>query len=512
MEPHQRNCSRKQHDLVPEEKQYSELIEQLQQHYRYSDSERQSIDRVHARLLNAPFVQQRSERHLEGPLQDVEANALRQFISPTREQSAGKKRRFNRSTLVLNMIAAVLLIGILAGTFAFLISMRQPQTAQVGTQSFRKTGMTLDGVRHHLYMVNRQIGWQVFQYGTSTSSLSSSIAYRTEDGGKTWKPMQFAEKQANEISLYILDEMVAWITTKNITGDKVSWTTYRTINGGTNWEKLPSPFSTAKVTFVDQNYGWIIAAPEYVSQGWNQDAEGTALGTLYLFTTSDGGKTWKKQETQGLPTIYGRTEPQIQFLNKERGFLVFHTLEDKAKSQLLFTTTDGGKTWKSLPLELPSPDVLPELKTSPSFFTEQDGYLLMSFNVENTSTFVLFVYTTHDGGASWGSPALLGTYPRDAKGRPVFTDLFSPTQAATRQDLDNGQEQLLLSTQHYGAWDSHPLSLPADAEKSTLFDCQLFASGSGLLLLRDKQQTIIVYQTMDGGETWQQLSRLDPPR
>jgi len=132
-----------------------------------------------------------------------------------------------------------------------------------------------------------------------------------------------------------------------------------------------------------------------------------ALGTQKhsLYTTSDGGKKWG-YVSSNIDDIYSRCLTGANFFNKNVGFICFRT---DNYSITVFRTTDGGKTWSMLPLDMylafsgdsPSENtagIQPSYPQSP-YYTGGKGYLPVEQYATVDDSVIYFV--TDNGGKTW---------------------------------------------------------------------------------------------------------------
>jgi photosystem II stability/assembly factor-like uncharacterized protein len=132
-------------------------------------------------------------------------------------------------------------------------------------------------------------------------------------------------------------------------------TIMHTPDGGASWvgEESPTPFHLTSVCFPDAMHGWAVG--NYFS----------ALRWTYfpkaIITTSDGGKTWRTQETSitGIQNQMNTTLSCVRFSDAQHGWAVGVYWHDMAYHALILATSDGGAHWsqqgpKTVGLELRS--------------------------------------------------------------------------------------------------------------------------------------------------------------
>jgi photosystem II stability/assembly factor-like uncharacterized protein len=135
-------------------------------------------------------------------------------------------------------------------------------------------------------------------------------------------------------------------------------TVLHTSDGGKSWsrQETGTDYTLSSVSFVDSKNGWIVGD------------EGT------IIHTSDGGKTWKKQKSP-VPFFL----MAVQFVTPLKGWIVTERTH-------ILATEDGGQTWK---VQFSEDDFI--LKAV-SFCDAENGWAVGEYG---------FVYNTKDGGKNW---------------------------------------------------------------------------------------------------------------
>ena len=117
-------------------------------------------------------------------------------------------------------------------------------------------------------------------------------------------------------------------------------------DGGHTWEKLPDPPGAGPMDFTSARDGWIIGGAK------NQVGIGI-IETDRLWTTNDGGATWKEVNVP-LPSVPNTESAtpyfyNLHFKNDLEGIAVAQVqLPDTNPESIFFscTTLDAGKTWQ----------------------------------------------------------------------------------------------------------------------------------------------------------------------
>lgn len=244
-----------------------------------------------------------------------------------------------------------------------------------GGISWRKLGVEAFDSLFDIQFINDRQGWIIGSSGT---------ILRTNDGGENWKTSKIDGVKDLE-AFGFKDELNGWATENK----KV----YRTLDGGITWSDVskvftdllkkskPEEIDFRKIKFFSKNEGVIGA--EYKAKTDKIIEEGEPE-TYYhyggiIFSTEDGGVTWKEREFTNLGLLaadfldennfwvipsYGWQEEvilhssdkgknwtristgesignpfAIKFVDKNHGWLV-------ADAGRLFRTVDAGKTWE----------------------------------------------------------------------------------------------------------------------------------------------------------------------
>lgn len=244
-------------------------------------------------------------------------------------------------------------------------------------------------------------------------------------------------------------------------------TILHTSDGGRTWEKQESGTENHLFTvfFADTRHGW-------------------AAGDLMtLIHTSDGGKTWEPQEVQEI------LEENVFAAEVIYNGLFFHdALEGWLVGEFgsIFHTTDGGQNWNYLHLDFLTPETdadeweMPRLTLYDVYFSDRNnGFIL---GVDGT------MIRTEDGGKEW---KLVDSTTKQS--------LYSITGVGDTFWAVGNRGVLIKSTDGGNTWANQGevihtkswLTSVAFPDEKTGW----VAGGSGA-----------VFKTLDGGDTWEWLS------
>jgi hypothetical protein len=219
-----------------------------------------------------------------------------------------------------------------------------------------------------------------------------------------------------------------------------------------------------------------------------------------VFRTLDGGKT---SEVFTLPGITLNGLPyHVHALNADTAFVAVSTANGH-KVEGLFRTHDGGQSWSRV--------FNAQLKAAAvfqvHFFSPLEG-LIMCKDISSTSVSSLFFYTT-DGGDTWTQST--GSYQSPCIYFESLGQLYG-IYGDTVWYSGGIKNSIFRSVDRGRNWSEY--RIPQDQDASIL-DIAFQNSMEGLAIssflcgVGDKENQ--VYQTKDGGETWNYLTELKVP-
>jgi photosystem II stability/assembly factor-like uncharacterized protein len=152
----------------------------------------------------------------------------------------------------------------------------------------------------------------------------------------------------------------------------------------------------------------------------------------------------------------------------------------------LYMTHDGGSTWQSQSLSLPSKTKGAQITTlPPRFFSSSDGILPVMFLAPDGTSTADF-YQTTDGGATWNSTS---TLPLSS----VIRSFIDPHQGWATDDVN------LYTTQDGGhTWTQlHP-----NMSMKGIAHLDFVTNQVGYAISGARNGSPFLWQTIDGGKTW----------
>ncbi|MCP1358868.1 hypothetical protein [Aneurinibacillus migulanus] len=197
------------------------------------------------------------------------------------------------------------------------------------------------------YFHDREHGWAV------TQGKDEIEVKRTIDGGKTWR-IVMSRKTVEPLSNALIRSAGtddAWIECIGGSGmTQTSYSLFHTSNGGQNWQTVlanstagggPAPGFPMDYTAGPKNAG-SQPGPLYVVNRKVTFMGGRCMACDKPNTigwTKDGGKTW----VNGNQSFDGYGEELVAFADADHGWLI---CTDNTKPSEMYTTSDGGKHWR----------------------------------------------------------------------------------------------------------------------------------------------------------------------
>lgn len=172
--------------------------------------------------------------------------------------------------------------------------------------------------------------------------------YKSIDGGDSWINMGL-EKTARiaRIVIHPENDNIIYVAALGHTyGPQKERGIYRTVDGGKSWEQ---------VLFIDENTGGIDIAidrnnPNFLIASmweinintWGLNSGGESGG---VFITRDGGKSWERQDKNGLPGGKGKPVGKIAIAISQSNPNTMYALCEEAHPGL-YRTDNSGKSWR----------------------------------------------------------------------------------------------------------------------------------------------------------------------
>jgi photosystem II stability/assembly factor-like uncharacterized protein len=324
-----------------------------------------------------------------------------------------------------------------------------------------------------LFMLDSANGW----------AIGAAYALRTMDGGATWYNVTTGVA-GNVTGGYFLNSSTGWIMTnfsENNTGSL-----YYTTNGGSSWTHYNVPFNSGYIQFVDGTHGFVMPIL----------GAATNKQSVALYQTSDGGATWVRNYIND-PTVPGYSSSlplggqknSMTFRNTSTGWVGGDTPMNGFV--YLYKTTDSGFNWSQQPLALPAGYESAFITTTaPTFFGANDGILPVWMTI-GVGMKDLFLYVTHDGGATWSRSSGFARNG-DFVSFPSLRDAFSWDRADVfhvTNDLGNN-------------WRSVTPNVLFSKTAYQILDMDFISTTVGWFTIGQQDGSTSLYRTADGGATW----------
>jgi photosystem II stability/assembly factor-like uncharacterized protein len=268
----------------------------------------------------------------------------------------------------------------------------------------------------------------------------------------------------------------------------VGSTLYRTTDGGRSWQRQEDLDGAVEAIRFE--------TPE----------QGRVETASSVYRTADGGGTWAREALPALPSYgepcQGFDQTRVSFVSRDRGWALC-TIMAGAGSQVkaVFATRDGGDTWEKVAWALPKPGGgvdqqglgIGGYADQVRFIDRQTGFLGYSRGG---------LTVTHDGGHTWqGLPV--------PPGGELFVreiDFLSPQTGFVV--ISPHGKPLLLATRDGGqTWEQRFPALAPDAPLPlALLDASTWLAGGPTV------DPGAVLRTADAGRTWEKVGHLPADR
>jgi photosystem II stability/assembly factor-like uncharacterized protein len=341
------------------------------------------------------------------------------------------------------------------------------------------------------------VGAQLLDATAGWAMTAGRLAW-TDDGGRSWRTITpGGAARLDLLTGFFLDRRTGWVVAADLpdNGSPVALTAFRTGDGGATWRR--SAMGTASVqqsedgigplnlSFVDAAHGWLRVTSRLPGQR-AEDETGT------LLRTTDGGRTWER-----LPDA--PTPGAVRFVDRRRGW--------QSWIDGLHETRDGGRTWTRVPAPPPPPGrpSRVEFAELPTIFEDGSGFVpVVLSRVDAGMPAGAGFAETRDGGTTWSTPRLAPAID-GSSGFPVLAVAGSGTLLV----LDGDQRTIASSGDGGRTWATRRTGLAgrgyealygmsfADATSGWLLSAFLSGCGAGC----DSQGAVLA--TRSGGRSWE---------
>lgn len=329
--------------------------------------------------------------------------------------------------------------------------------------------------------------------------------FRTADGGRTWKDVTPAGYASSFVAPFFMDAGRAWIT-----GDAGSTGTvvFRTNDGGASWQRAAA-FTVAglhargamSLFFLDSEHGWLMGNSVNPVLAAPDRVE-----FQFVYRTADGGSSWQR---------VGDTRTNrpacpwsgFAFSSRTTGWLTTYCGPSGGRPELL-VSHDGGSTWEAQPL--PSMTGVGSYLRPPRFFDAAHGLLAADTDGSGSALFA-----TTDGGLTWTR--------RDLPGQLLIAEDFvdpehgwviaGPAELARNDPSSNGLPLPLYQTNDGGlTWQRISNNLTIVTPSGRIQDIYFVNRRSGFAIASESlpytSGPATLFATSDGGATWTQVGQI----
>ncbi|HEY6410339.1 MAG TPA: YCF48-related protein, partial [Ktedonobacteraceae bacterium] len=334
-----------------------------------------------------------------------------------------------------------------------------------------------------LWMSDATTGWA----RTTTQQI-----LHTTDGGKSWQnvtPPFLAGNMLQTVKLppvfASLNGTDAWVAVseKQQLDGSIPSLIFHTSDSGHTWQEAMLPRSglgVSQVQFVNAQNGWVLA-----------DFGGVAAGSqaVNLFRSTDGGMTWRTVASAPGSLPLGGDKSGMGWASATTGWVTGCVCAAE-NTVLLSRTQDGGVTWQTQSLPLPA---LQGVFTTepPVFFSATEGILPVSINYQGRVT-LLAVYATHDGGATWSHSTLVFAAGKAWDFLTMQQGWVLGANGSSVNVTSNGGQSWLTNT--------------PSANFQNISQLDFVSAQEGWAISTTTPSAPVLLKTMDGGQTWVQVS------
>jgi photosystem II stability/assembly factor-like uncharacterized protein len=350
-------------------------------------------------------------------------------------------------------------------------------------------------------LISPGFGYSVaYRTVASGGRVSTSIGlFLYEDGRwrKVTPPMLRADGADPIDDVAFLDRRHGWVAAYNCA--TVDVYLYRTSDGGRSWQSLGRPTDHSCgggptfLSFVDDMHGWM----EPVSPN---GPVGELIGT------SDGGRTWKhlasgpasQVRTPGLPCL-----APIRFVSTSTGWMA------RCGNGSVFASHDGGRQWSRVRLRVPGgADARFDLPT----FVGKSGVLAATIGTrpatESARTRAVVFSVSRDGGEDWSVRSVrpLASCPLSG----YFTGLWpaSVVDARVWWIVAGRGRPLVQVTSDAGRHWPTVVARGLPTRPCSVISVSAASRKVAWVVARDQGSNSALFQTRNGGRSWHRLSLL----
>ncbi len=255
----------------------------------------------------------------------------------------------------------------LISTLMMLVFMTCGSTFAAADKSILMTDELLSGMKLRnigpAYMSGRIADIAVDNKDPSTwyVAVGSGGVWKTDNAGITWKPIfdSQAVYSTGDVTIDPSNSNIIWVGTgENSGGRHISFGdgVYRSLDGGLTWKNMglsqSEHISDISGHPTDSTTVWVSSQGPHWSKG----------GQRGLFKTTDGGETWdnvlKTDEWTGVTSlVIDSRNPDKLYAATWQRQRTLPAFVGTGPGSAIYTTEDGGQTWRKLTEGLPKTDM-----------------------------------------------------------------------------------------------------------------------------------------------------------
>jgi photosystem II stability/assembly factor-like uncharacterized protein len=326
------------------------------------------------------------------------------------------------------------------------------------------------------------------------------VLLRTADGAKHWTQVLLDHLQLtniNSIKVYFTDALTGWIGWSDGKAMHIA----HTADGGQHWndQTFQGVDYPIQFAFADNQHGWLLTAGDAAMMHNQKKVYRTEDGGTSWKVVSDNGLDLSNPSLQApsLPTL--GNSAGIAFRNTQNGFVA---IDDPVSPDLLFyQTSDGGSTWNAVTLNVPQAlegKIDYSAFSVPVFSGEQNKDGAVTAKIGSNAGDTLIVFTTHDGGTTWKAQPLPTSIKLDIKSNISFSD-------AAHGWLLNGPS-LYHTADGGVSWNeiaTNEIFKGTNQNAPVIRQFMFSSPQQGWLIagIEDQSKAVLI-ETKDGGATW----------
>ena len=178
----------------------------------------------------------------------------------------------------------------------------------------------------------------------------------------------------------------------------------------------PNP-QIISMSMINDKAVWLVVKQGQIEKDKVREGDSDWGKYRAVLRTTDGGKTWANVTPKTIstcPFYYSETAIESCFLDSNTGWIAATDLQNQSKQINIFSTADGGATWKASAIDT---TYLPSIH-SLSFVDKLHGWVNVMPGDQPHTAPQGYLYSTSDGGETWSKSQL----PRGGS-----TDFVSPS-------------------------------------------------------------------------------------